>query len=391
MKNYLALISLIVLSLLFSACSKDDDNPVDPNDTAINEPVSFLAYYKPDGENVLGATPFVALLKYENNQLTYSTYLNAYPPSSMTENADINNNVLAMGLHSDFDDDGGRGLYLVLSDASAYYLPLVPPSQTSDYSYFKSSTADVSGNGQFIIYSSGTNDRSYGDEPRSYLLRYNVSTGDTLVAISPSGFALSQPEVGSDTELGQIEPTVFASADGKYAYGDILAYGVDGGVNHYDYYILFRYDFETHQYTRLGEPTDDDAQIIAMGSDRTWILYSNNSQYKLLNLTTNTVSYPSMNTVNVKKNSWGINGACVGASTRNLYYYNFVNNNEVTVCHTNGWPDNAMFSKDGSRIYFTLEDSNNKYLCITSGITENSTYDTLGTYPREFHDMIMVK
>ncbi len=392
MKNNFTLISLIILSLFFNACSKKS-NPVDPNSSGEKESVSFLAYYKPGNEKVLGETPLIALLKFENNQLSYTSFLNAYPPQGMTENADINGNVLSMGLHADFNDDGGQGLYLDLSGDNAHYLPLVPPTGNNDYSYFQPTTSDVSENGQFVIYSSATNDRSYGDEYQPFLIRYNVVTGDSSVAVSPKAFALSQPEKGTDTETGMIERNIFASPDGKYAYGDIVAFGLEGNSYHYDYYILFRYDFEAREYKRLGETDDNNANIIAMGSERTWILYSNNGQQKLLNLATNTVTYPNINAINVKKNSWGINGACVGSSSGNLYYKDFVNNNEVTVCQTNtyGWAYNAMFSNDGGKIYFTLDGNNTKYLCVTDGITENSKYDTLGTYPEEFYDIIMVK
>lgn len=392
MKKNIILILFVILSLSFNSCTKDS-NPVEANDNGKNEPVSFLAYYKPGNEMVLGATPLIALLKFENNQLSYTSFLNAYPPNSMTANADINGNVLAMGLHRDFDDDGGKGLYLELNSENFYYLPLVPPTGNNDYSYFQPTTADVSANGQFIIYSSATNDRSYGDEYKPFLVRYNIVTGDSLVAISAKAFALSQPEKGSDTETGIIERNIFASPDGKYAYGDIMAFGLDGNSYHYDYYILFRYEFETRQYTRLGEINDNDVNIIAMGSERTWILYSNKGQQKLLDLTTNTVTYPNINTVNLNKNSWGINGACIGSSSGNLYYKDFVNNNEVAVCQPNtyGGVYNAMFSKDNGKIYFTLNGSNNKYLCVTDGISENSKYDTLGTYPEEFYDIILVK
>jgi len=384
MKNKFAFISLIIIALLFS-CEKKDNTGVDA--------VLFLAYYIPAKEKVLGDTPSVALLKYENNKLYYSAsaFLNAYPPTGMTENADINNNILAMGLHSDFDKDGGRGLYMDLSADNAFYLPLVPPSKSSLYSYFQPTTADVTENG-YVVYSSATNNRSYGDEYIPFLIRYNVATKDSLVAISPKAFALSQPEKGTDTETGIIQRNIFASPDGKYAYGCISAFGLDGNIYHYDYYILFRYDFDAKEYKRLGETNDNDVTIISMNPNRTWILYSNKGQRKILDLATNTVTYTDMNTVNVKKNSWGENGACVGASTGNLYYKDFVNNKETVVCQTDGWPYNAMFSKDGGKIYFTLDgNNNNKYLCVTSSLDENSKYDILGTYPAEFHDMIMVK
>lgn len=393
MKKTQKILIIAIAALLLNSCS-NKDNPLVP-DTGGNQngsSASFLAYYKPGTDMVLGETPLVALLSYENNNMTYSAFLNAYPPNSMTDNADINNNILAMGLHKDFDDDGGVGVYLEMNADNAYYLPLVTPTGNNDYSYFQPTTADVTDNG-YVVYSAATNDRSYGDEYVPFLMRFNVATGDTLIAVSPDAFALVQPEKGSDTEGAQFNRNLFASLDGKYAYGHIEAYGVEGGGIHWDYNILFRYDFENREYKRLGEPTDNDVNIIAMGSNRNWILYSNNGQRKILDLATNTVTYTDMHTINVKKNSWGPNGACVGASDGTLWYKDFVNNKEILVCQTNayGWAYNAMFSKDGGRIYFMIEGSDNNYLCITENLTENCNYDTLGTVPSEFYDMIMVK
>lgn len=389
MKHFLIIISAIVLVISLTFCS-DDDNPVDPEKENNSSSVSFLASYEPDDDKVLGSERLVALLKYENNEISYSAFLNAYPPRGMVNNADINNNILAMGLHSDFNDVGARGVYLELSADNAYYLPLVQASQESDYSYFNGGTATVSENG-YVIYSSATNDKYYGDEYRPYLMRYNTATDEADIAISPKGFALDQPEKGSDTEMAQFNRNLFCSTDGKYAYGHLEAYGTEGGGIHWDYNILFKYNFDTEEYTRLGDSDDNNVSIIAMGSDRTWILYTNNYSYKVLNLATGNITNTTMNTVNVKKNSWGKNGACVGATTGRLYYKDFVNNTEIVVCNTDGTPSNAMFSANENKIYFTLGDYYNKYLCVTESLAEGCSYDTLGAIPIEFYDMIMVK
>ena len=389
MRRLLLISSAILLILSLSFCS-DDGNPVDPNKESNLNAVSFLAAYEPKNDKVLGDEPLVALLKYENGKISYSAFLNAYPPKGMVNNADINNNILAMGLHSDFNDIGARGVYMDLSAENAFYLPLVEASQESDYSYFNGGTANVSDNG-YVIYSSATNDKYYGDEYRPFLVRFNPSNDQTDIAISPKAFALGQPEKGSDTEMAQFNRNIFCSPDGKYAYGHLEAYGTEGGGIHWDYNILFKYDFDAEEYTRLGDVNDDDVSIIAMGSDRTWILYTNNYDYKVLNLTTGNIANTTMNTVNVKKNSWGPNGACVGSTARNLWYKDFVNNSEIVVCQTDGTPSNTMFSESGNKIFFTLSDYTNKYLCVTESLEEGCNYDTLGTIPLEFYDMIMIK
>ena len=392
----LLLMVVMVLSVVVTGCNKDetvtpDDGGGGDNPQGDFDNVQFLAYYKPDTKNATGDEKSIYLVTVKDGELTYSKFLNAYPATNMTDNCDINNNVMVLGLNpSAFNNNG---VYMSLDDDNAYYLPLVEPVQGSnDYAYFQTTTADVADNG-VIIYSSATNDLSYGDQYKFFLLRFNPSDNTYDIAESPNSFVLGQPEVGDDTEVGLIQRTLFASPDGKYAYGQVDGYGIDGGSYHYDYEILFRYDFEQKTYTRLGDANDNDVTIKAMTSDRRYILYSNHGTYKFLDLQTGNITTTDMNTMNVKKNSWGKNGCCVTSTNGNLYYKDFVNNKEIIVCQTTGygWARNAMFSKNESKIYFMKDGSKENYLCVTSGVTEGSTYDTIGALPTAIYDLIMVK
>lgn len=388
MKKVTIFISVILFMLFLSFCS-DDNNPTDPNDeNNNNEELSFLAYHYPGSEKLLGENYLIAKLVVKNGEITYSSFLDVYPGNSIINDCDINNNVFAMGLF--FRDFDYQGIYMNLDESNYQYLPRVEPSDERHWSWFVTGTENVSNNG-YIVYLSGTGHVSYSDANENILMRYNPSNDKTDIAISPNSFAVGQPEKGDDTEAGAIGTNIFCSPDGKYAYGRIRAWGVDGGVNHYDYEILFKYDFDAQKYTRLGDTDDNDVEIKAMGSDRTWILYSNDGEYKLLNLTTNNITYTDMHTINIKRNSWNNYGACVGSTAGNIWYKDFVNNQEILVCHPGGKTYNAMFSKDGGKIYFILYDYENQYLCVTENLTENCNYDTLGTIPNEIHDMIMIK
>ncbi|HDO26563.1 MAG TPA: hypothetical protein ENH02_00455 [Bacteroidetes bacterium] len=384
------LIMMMTLLVTTTGCKKDDsNNPGGGDNPGDTDNVSFLAYYKPGTEQVLGSEKLIALLTVKDGVISYSSYLNAYPQDNMTTNCDINNNIMVLGLNAkDFEN---KGAYMNLNDDNANYLPVVEASEESDFAYFQTSTGDVADNGM-IIYSTATDDKYYGDEYKPYLLRFNPSDNSYDVAISPNSFIASQPEVGNDTEAGLISRTLFASPDGKYAYGQVAGYGVDGGAIHWDFSILFKYDFDQQNYTRLGGPDDNDVTIDAMTSDRRYIIFSNHSKKKVLDLQTGNISASDLNTVNVKENSWGKNGCCVGASTGNLYYKDFVNNKETLVCETGyGWAYNAMFSKNEDKIFFCKEGSNGvNYLLVTSGISEGSTYDTIGSFPHEFYDMVII-
>jgi hypothetical protein len=391
MKNFVSIFVVFILAIFtMVSCSKSDSVPegdTPPQDESTN--VEFLSRYHPGSENVLGDQDLVVMLTVSNGEISYSTILNVYPEHMITD-CDINNNIVAMGLYwREFDN---QGIYFDMDAESYYEFPLVDPSEDSDYSYFQATTADVADNG-LIVYSSATNDKNYGDEYRPFLLRLNPSDHSTVVASSPNNFAFSQPEMGGDTDMAQFNRMLFASTDGQYAYGHIEAYGTEGGSIHWDYNILFKYDFDNDIYERLGDPEDNKVNIVAMTSDRKYMIYTNNGTYKLLNLETNTTSYPTGidNLVNVQENSWGVNGACVGSTAGNIWNKDFVNNREFIVCNMSGSPYNCMFSKDGKKIIFTLDGSDTKYLCITSGIEENSTYDTIGAYPNEFEGLVMVK
>ncbi len=386
--NKIGFLIIGIVLIAFSGCKKDDPSP-DGNDSGF-ENVEFLAYYKPGTEKVLGDEKLIAKITVANGELSYSSFSNAYPQRGMLANCDINNNLMVLGLDaSEFDN---QGAYMGIDDPISNYLPLVEASENSDYPYFQTETGDVSDNG-YIIYSSATNDANYGDEYRPFLLRFNPSDNTTQIAESPTSFVTGQPEKGDDTEVGQIARTIFASPDGRYAYGSADALGTNFGSLHWDYSILYQYDFDLMEYTRLGGPDDDDVAIQGMTSDRRYIVYSNNNKTQVLDLETGTITYTDMNTVNVKKNAWGINGPCVGTSNSDLYYKDFVNNLEYIVCSSPGygWIYNTMFSKNDNYIYFLLEGNDQNYLCVSSGIEEGSSYDTISPIPLEFKDMVMIK
>lgn len=384
MKKNMVLGTVLILSvLLLVNCSKDEDLFSDSKN------VDFLAFYKPSSENILGENKLVAKLSLNKGELSYSTFLEVYPGSSMSSDCAINNNKMAMGLEWRAFDN--QGMYMDLDDDEYEYLPLATPRNDNYYSFFNGGTQNVSDNG-YVIYIAGTNNIYYGDEGRRNLMRYNPANGELISIPSPVEFALSQPEKGGDTDFAQFNTNIFASTDGRYAYGHIEAFGTEGGGIHWDYEFLFQYDFENMEFTRLGDADDNDVSIYAMTLDRKYLIYSNNGLMKMLNVVTGAISFPDpdMNLVNVKKNSWNNYGACVGTTAGRLLYKNFVNNTETVVCDMYGRIKNAMFSKSGDQIYFII-DSDEKYLCLTEGLVEDSPYDTLCVIPQEFYDILLIK
>ncbi|MFP4547023.1 MAG: hypothetical protein ACLFQM_02750 [Fidelibacterota bacterium] len=380
-------LSIILITVLVLLVHCDKSSTKSENDK--DKSVQFLAFYEPGEEQLLGENKQIAQLSIANNECNYSSFLNIYPyRNNFLTNSANNSSILAMGLHSDFNDDRStRGVAVNISDKSQDYLPLVQPSEDSDYPYFLSQSVRVSDNGM-VLYMTATNDKSYGDEYRPFLIRYNPETKEHQVAASPESFVLNQPEKGDDTETGQIDRAIAISPDGRYAYGVIEAYGVSGNI-HWDYEILFQYDFETEQYKRLGDEDDSDASFIALTRDGKYIIYSNRSERKIYNLqteTTTVVSISGYGPIPIQMNNYGF----CDNSTTGIYYYNYVQNETVKVIHSY-YTSNAQFSEDQESIYFTIRGSEENYLCKSIDLLEDTEWDTLAAIPKEFSDIKLLK
>ena len=393
MQKFFVVLTIILLFLL--QCDSDS-SPTESNggDGPGNSPTAmqFLAFYEPDGENVMGDSKQIVSIEVQSGEASYSAFHDLYPyRDNLFSYSDFNENVLAMGLHYNIYKDmgyGSKGVFIDMATGDHRELPMVAPSQDSDYSYFLSSTSRVSDN-DMILYLSATNDKSYGDEYRPYLIRYNTADNTHQVAASPESFVLNQPEKGDDTETGQINRYVCISPDGRYAYGVVEAYGVSGNI-HWDYEILFQYDFETEEYKRLGEEGDDDVNFYGMSRDGKYLIYANNHVKKLYNTATESVSEidfrPShgLSPVEIKDNGFCNDG------TTGIYFWDFLNNQEIKVIHTYNTED-AQFTNAGDAILFTLEGSDTNYICISEDLSEDTNWDTLGMVPKEFSDIKLIR
>ena len=353
------------------------------------ESLSFLTYYYPGNDLLLGNEKQLVLLEIEDGEVNYSSFMNIYPYGhNFFESADINNNSFAMGLHSDFNEGYSvKGVFVDIVTKTQYNLPTVGASEDSDYPYFQGQTAKVSDNG-FVLYLSATNDKYYGDEYRPYLIRFDPKTNEHKVAISPNSFVLSQPEKGGDTEAGLINRNVFISPNGRYAYGHINAYGVSGNI-HWDYEILFQYDFETDQYERLGEDGENHVAFHGLTNDGKNIIYSSSYVKKIYNLDTKTSTTTELYIPGFTAAQINNYGVCDDGTT-GIYYYNYLNNNTVHVIDTYR-PKFVHFNDEGNSIFFTLEGTENNYICKTQDLQENTTWDTLATVSKEIYGTMVIK
>lgn len=377
---------LFVLSLCFLSFCNDSSSTKSKNK---NDEAQFLAVYVPRTEKVLGDSRKLVLIETEDGEGSYSPYMDIYPDGDKFFSCSaINNNIFVMGLHSDFKEgDAYNGVYVEMDSKNQTILPLVAPSQDSDFPYYQSETGRVADNGM-IVYMTATNDKYYGDEYRPHLARYNPADNTHKFAISPKGFTLGQPEKGGDTETGQINRRIFCSPNGRYAYGHIEAYGVSGNI-HWDYEILFQYDFEEEKYTRLGEDGDADVRINMLTKDGKKLIYTNGVTKKIYDIDTKSVTEFDSYISDPVPTQISNNGF-IRSHSSGIYYYDILNQTDVQVIDAY-YPRDAHFSKDCDCVYFTFEGSDFNYICKSANLLEKTVWDTLATVPKEFQDIKIIK
>lgn len=397
-RNHFYPIVILIGLVLFSSCKKDDpaDGPKDPQPSSSSAQKFLLLNY--NSSNALGPGAYISLLEIKNGAPVITKLNDFYPLANLNSNVDITKNRAVMGLHSDFNTDGSSrrtvGVWFDVPSTSTSELPLLPAG-TGRYAYFGSATGKVSENGN-IFYLSCSNDASYHDQYRAALVRYNPSSSVLEQAQHPDAFILAQPERGWDTETGQYKGDFYPSPDGRYVYGVIEAFGVDGGSLHWDYEILFKYDFQTQTYTRLGDAEDSHVLILGITSDRTQVFYNSQigsvSKKKIVNTATNTTKPVTITGGQGYKNTsrWNANGYCSGETNRTIGVYDVINDSKHNVT-TQADPNYAQFSSGGDAIYFMLKSSQNNYLCKTSNTSASAKIDTVCTLSKSIYEFMVVK
>ncbi len=381
------LLSILTLALLLNSCSSDDDSPSGADSQ------QFLTLHF-NQDNKLGEGAYLAILKVKDGEASYEKLNETYPYNSLSQNLEVKNNRVGIGLHTDFNvpntNRQHNGAWFDLSDGNYEILPLLPPGN-GRYSFFSVYTAKVSNSGH-VFYINGSQDIGWLDNYRGALVRYNPTTDVLDAATDPGSFAVNQPEKGWDTETGQFKGGFYPSSDGRFVYGVIETFGVDGGAIHWDYKILFKYDFETEEYTRLGDAEDSQVSLYGMTSDGRELLYYNSTERKTVNVNTNTTTKITISGGQGYTNTsrWNNSGYCSGETNNTIGIYNLLSDESYSI-KTPGRPYYAQFSADGKRIYFMLESPIARYLCKTNNLSEEAVIDTLCTLSSEVKEFMVIK
>jgi hypothetical protein len=390
--KHLVILNLVIF-MLFTAC-ESSDNPSEKE-----EGVTFLLLQK-NSQNQLAKGAAISILEVsKKGESTIETLAEIYPSRDLWSATDVAGGRIAIGLHTDFNVPGTtrqtNGGWLDITSNSWHELPLLPTNDENRYNYFDVSSPKVSENG-YVFFLSSSNARWYHDQYRASLVRYDPVKDELITASNPTGFVLQQPEKGWDTEAGQFVRQFYPSKDGRYVYGVIEAFGVDGGAIHWDYKILFKYDFQTNQYTRLGDAEDRQVIIMGITADKKNLAYistvSNASKRKIVNTGTNITSVFSTSGGQAYSNTsrWNSNGYCSGETNNTIGIYNMVANTKHDI-KTQSRPYYAQFGPDGDVIYYMIETGKGNFLCKTSNLTSTATIDTVCTLPSNIVDFLVIK
>lgn len=391
MKHFVVL--NLAIFILFTACDSFD-NPSKKDDG-----IKFLLLQKNSSNQLADGAVLSILEVSDKGEAEIKTLAGIYPSGNLWSTTDLANGRIAIGLHTDFNvpetTRQTNGGWLDITSSSWFELPLLPTNDENRYNYFDVSSAKVSENG-YIFYLSSSNARWYHDQYRASLVRYNPEKDELLTASNPTGFVLQQPEKGWDTEAGQYVRQFYPSNDGRYVYGVIDAFGVDGGAIHWDYKILFKYDFQTDQYTRLGDAEDKHVIIMGITSDKSNLAYittvSGTSKREIVNTSTNVTKEFTASGGQAYSNTsrWNTNGYCSGETNNTIGIYNMVGNTRHDI-KTQSRPYYAQFGPDGDVVYYMIETGNGNFLCKTSDLTATATIDTVCGLPSNMVDFLIVK
>ena len=347
------------------------------NEIVVNKSVSFLNFhqYEKDGAaDPIKEFQSITVSDADSESPTVNigfTSTDIYPLAthSYLHHFDSTENYCVMTMNKDFDEN--LSLVKLPFDGTFEQLPL--PKDGKYLSSYKEGSAKIEGN--YVFYET----KAYYYEAFWYTFwRYNITDKSKIVVSQTecNSFILSQPEKGSDTEGCTMGTFIIPSTDGKDIYGAAVGDGEDFGRYHTDYSILYKYNFDTSTYTRLG----DDSSVSFKGatSDSKYLLYSNhqNDKYicKVYNVDTDTIKTIPDGAMyscsgDESRSEWNSRGFISGT-----HFNDIISGTSVDVLQ--GETNNVyqtQFAPDGNSIYFILR-SDKTTLYKTDDLSEASPY-----------------
>lgn len=401
-----------LLVIINTSCEKDDTGP------NLSSEFDFIALHL---ENGTLEQPYFSLMRIRDGEPEFTHLSDVYPfdfdsspqnhesrwKSRLHQGSGKLGMILPRGLSEQITNQFGEeltvwtGAWMNMPEGSTNELPLLNPctdfgydADCSRYSYTRRHSVRIGKCGNvFYLASSSYKAGGWHEEPRYRLVKYNPGSGDYKISPLISDWTLSQPEINPDTYgLAGISEEIYPSSCGRYVYGRTQAWGISGGTLISSRGIMFRYDFENGEFSRVENVGYGFNPMFVTRDDR-YVVYrdaSDGNQNKMVDLQSGQVRQlettfgPSHQT---GTNNFGILGTAY--PLREFRYYNAVNDEMIRV----PVPDHItslQFSADGTFAYFRYRLGDKNYLLRTSDLTENATVDTVAVLPDNVRVMTLL-
>lgn len=405
MKTKLQLFVAIFGIIVFAwSCSTDGTGP----GTDFSSENQFVAMHWDAGSN---APPYFSLLNIINGEPNFTHLTDVYPYYTTSfyawkQSFHQANGVLGFTLHSDLSEtvtnDYGQegpvwtGVYMDMRDGEVHELPTLNPcldfgydSGCGRFSFTQRNSVRIGKSGHvFYVAMSQYHSATWHEEPRYRIIRLDPQTGEYEVSPLISNWTLSQPEINANIYgLASIRD-LLPSADGRHVYGITSAWGISGGNLIGSHALLFRYDFDTEEYSRVDE-VPYNISLIGITADDRNILYwdADFDRYRYDTHTGQSIrldeANPGFSYQTMMHNQGGIGGAY---PLRQLWHGNIIEDKIYKIPVPNH-PDKPVFSADGSQVYFRYRNSEINYLLRLNSLTEDATVDTVAILPPEVRVM----
>ncbi len=410
MKKKLTSLPVIIILLICCTLSCDLENISPDPDSSFG--YEFIAmHWDEDGSE----RPHFSLMNISDGESQFTHLTDVYPHASMASQSNFHswkgsfhqaNGILGFTLHRDlsdtytnnFGEEGPiwTGVWMDMRDGEVHELPRLNPctdfgydSGCNRYSYTQIGSVRIGKSGHvFYVAMSAYHSATWHDEPRYRLIRLDRQSGAYEVAPLISSWTLSQPEINSDRYgLARIDDKIFPSACGRYVYGRTIAWGISGGSLIASGGIMFRYDFDNEEFTRVeAVPYRIDLNYIT--ADDRYIIYRYDRDSYRYDTQTGQVAkidgHPGTWMYQVNVNNFGVINDPF--PMRILGYRNVVDD-ETTDISIPRQARRPMFSADGKKAYFRYHNCEMNYLLRVSNLTEEATVDTVAKLPQNIRVM----
>jgi len=328
-------------------------------------------------EGKIGEGAYISTFQVVKDECAFEFVENVY-----YVNACAFGDIAAMGLHGDFNHRNTidasqemrsaktRGAWFDTGENVPKWLPELPAPGEREFTATSRASIQVGSCGNIFYRTMHKSDYYFTDDDKYYLVRFNPKTGERVFTdgAGRDNFVNSQPETSSGygAVWGVFGGTVYSSACGRYVYGTIRPWSYYAG-QHYGAgpHYLFRYDFETGQYRRLGLPGEVNITLVGMTQDSRYLVYRVGGDTKTIDLETEQVTvlqgHPTVSAL--PRSLFNKSGYLQKAI--NMDFINVITGerHEIqmpwTNYHLNGGP---QVSSDGNHFFFMLQNDATLYV-----------------------------